>query len=66
MFVFLLLFMFNTLRQLTAASFIFPQQLPTDEHFRLLHMFLSQTKYVNNKFQTLDYLKGKKKRKNVV
>ena len=36
--------------QLTAASFIFPWQLTTEGHFRLLHVFLSQTKCVNNKF----------------
>jgi len=37
-------------RQLIAAGFIFPRQLTTEGHFCLLHVFLSQTKCVNNKF----------------
>jgi len=43
--------MFSTPRQLTAADFIFPRHLTTEGHFRLLHVFLSQTKCINNKFQ---------------
>jgi len=40
-------------RQLTAAGFIFPRQLTTEEHFRLLHVFFNQTKCVNNKFRKI-------------
>jgi len=36
--------------QLTAAGFIFPQQLTVEGYYRILHVFLNQTKCVNNKF----------------
>jgi len=42
-------------QQLTAAGFIFPRQLTTERHFRLLHVFLSQTKCVNKKFPKFYY-----------
>jgi len=42
--------MFAEHRQLTAADFIFPRQLTAEGYYRILHVFLSQIKCVNNKF----------------
>jgi len=41
---------FRTPRQLIAAGFIFLRQLTVEGYYRILHVFLSQTKCVNNKF----------------
>jgi len=42
--------MFTEHRQLTAAGFIFLRQLTAEGYYRILHVFLSQIKCVNNKF----------------